>query len=163
MIQIYWTAKETHIFTLSFYLIESNDILLLLSKQIFLCMAIRFAAFSCCKAISRKNMLIFVKKRPKSQNSCSLYQDSNFQFNFAACEFSKMHVEILLVQTPKIFFSACSNYQKNDLYENKLMFKLLVLKSKNIRDWETESSNINGWCLFHVKLSINVIKIAVTG
>ena len=64
---IYSTAKETHIFTISFYLIKSNDILLLLSKLICLCMAIGFTAFSCHNAIHRNNMQIFVKNSQKNK------------------------------------------------------------------------------------------------
>ena len=55
-----------------------------------LCMAIGFAAISCHNAISREKVLIFVKQIPQSQNSCLLFQGTNFQCDFAACEFSAM-------------------------------------------------------------------------
>ena len=55
-------------------------------------MAIGFEAFSCHNAISRNKYADFCppKKRPKSQTSCSLCQEPNFQYDFAAREFSMM-------------------------------------------------------------------------
>ena len=61
-----------------------------LSKPICLCMEVYFAAFSCHNAISRKKIADFCRKKPKSQNSSSLCQETNFQCDFAACEFSVM-------------------------------------------------------------------------
>ena len=60
-VNIYSTAKETHIFTLSFYHIKSNNILLI--KQTCLCMAIGYAAFSCHNAICRKLYADFLSKK----------------------------------------------------------------------------------------------------
>ena len=79
---VYSTAKETHILLSRFTSLKVMIFYFLLSKQICLCMAIGFAAFSCHNAIGRKNMLIFVKKRLKSQNSCSLCRT---QFSMRVC------------------------------------------------------------------------------
>ena len=56
-------SKINAYFTLSFYLVKSNNILLFFSKlTYFLLMAIHFATFSCHNAICRNDVLIFVTK-----------------------------------------------------------------------------------------------------
>ena len=60
---IYTRQQNKRIFLLSgFTSLTVMSFYILLSKQMCICIAIGFAAFPCHNPISRKNMLIFVKK-----------------------------------------------------------------------------------------------------
>ena len=93
-------------------------------------MAIGFAAFSCHIAIRRKKkMQIFVKKWPKSQNSCSLCQKLNFQREFAAREFSMMYptgkqCKSLEILTDAVL-SLVQNFAFSKVFENRLNHQIV--------------------------------------